>query len=450
MGGPGGLTEFVARSVVDLKIESVPSDILEIIKQCILDWIGVALAGSQESAAVILRDEILAQGTSGSCSVIGADVTVSARDAALINGVSGHCLDFDDVVGVMSGHPTAPLLPALIALGEHIGATGAQLVEAYLAGFEAECRIAMAVLPSHYDRGFHATGTIGSFGAAAGCARLLGLDLAQVEIALGIAGTQASGLKSMFGTMCKPFHAGHAAECGLMAATLAQRGFTSIPDVLEVDQGFADTQATSFDPCSALIPFGDPYFVRSVLFKFHAACFFTHATIEAIIRLKESAGFVAEDVKSIRLQVPEQHMRSCNIVTPVTPLEAKFSLRFTAALALTRGQLTEKFFCQDTISDPQICKYRDLAEVEPVSNMSLHSGRVVLELTNGRSLALTVDMDEPAVGARAVALQLERLEAKFVSLAAPVIGENRVESVVASVANITEIESLHELTGLFH
>ena len=163
---------------------------------------------------------------------------------------NGHALDYDDVNLAMPGHPSVAILPGLLALAEERQSTGREVIAAFVAGYETACRIGMAMRPGHYDRGFHATGTVGVFGAAAACARLLGLDAEATGRALGIAGTQAAGLKSQFGTMCKPFHAGKAAQNGLLAARLAARGFSSRPDLVECEQGFAPTHGPDFSPGS--------------------------------------------------------------------------------------------------------------------------------------------------------------------------------------------------------
>ncbi len=169
--------------------------------------------------------------------------------AALVNGSASHALDFDDVNMAMPGHPSVAILPGLLALAEERGASGAEILAAFVAGYELQCRLGRTIAPGHYDGlGFHATATVGSFGAAAACAHLLGLDAAATATALGIAATQAAGLKSMFGTMCKPLHAGKAASNGLLAAKLASRGFTSRADALECAQGFARTHSADFVP----------------------------------------------------------------------------------------------------------------------------------------------------------------------------------------------------------
>jgi 2-methylcitrate dehydratase PrpD len=442
------LTSVVAGAATNVNYESLPPEVVSLAKQCVLDWIGVALAGSSEPVVQILREELEDEGVRGRCTLFGEGPSVAPRDAALINGTAGHALDFDDVVSAMSGHPSAPLLPALIALGEQIEASGEDLIESFVAGFETECRIGLTVRPGHYRAGWHATGTIGTFGAAAGCARLLGLDSPQTEMALGIAAAQASGLKSLFGTMCKPFQAGKAASCGLLAAKLAQRGFTSIRDVLEAPQGFAATQTDTFVPEAVLGSHGGQYGLESVLFKYHAACFLTHASIEGILRLKEENGFMTKDVRRVTLRVSEGHLSVCNIVNPLTPLEGKFSLRFTAALALATGDVSEVAFTEAAVKDPDINALRGLVDVEPVPGMANHTSETVVELYDGAVLRRLVDMGVSAVTPVDIENQGSRLRAKFDALATPTIGSSACKELQAAIDNLEAVSTISDLTRL--
>ena len=205
-------------------------------KHAILDWFGVTLAGATDPLVGILAEDALDSGEAGASRLVGRSEKVSPSFAAMINGAASHALDYDDVNKRLHGHPTVPVVPAVLALAEQKGLSGKDVVEAFIVGYEIECLIGEMMGMSHYDHGWHATATVGTFGAAAGCARMLGLDSEKSAMALGIAATQAAGLKSMFGTMCKPLHAGKAAMNGLMAARWAARGFTSRADALDLLQ----------------------------------------------------------------------------------------------------------------------------------------------------------------------------------------------------------------------
>jgi 2-methylcitrate dehydratase PrpD len=229
-----GLTRTLAEQARTLTLADIPDNVRSWSRQCILDYVACALAGADDELTRILLAELAEQGGREAATVFGHRTKLPVASAAIVNGAAAHALDFDDVNLAMPGHPSVAILPALLALAEERGASGADVLGAFVAGYELQCRIGRVVAPGHYDvLGFHATATIGSFGAAAACAHLLGLDAEKFATALGIAGTQAAGLKSMFGTMCKPFHAGKASCHGLMAAKLASRGFTSRSDVVE-------------------------------------------------------------------------------------------------------------------------------------------------------------------------------------------------------------------------
>src|SRR5438874_6299714 len=275
------LTQTLAAQASAVTYEALPEPVRELARQCVLDYYGVALAGADDPLATILVDELAEAGGAAQASVIGHNARLPALSAALVNGTAGHALDYDDVNMAMPGHPSVAILPGLLALAELRRSSGREVIAAFVAGYETACRIGSALRPGHYNLGFHATGTVGAFGAAAACARLLGLDAEATARALGIAGTQAGGLKSQFGTMCKPFHAGKASQNGLLAARLAARGFSSRPDLVECEQGFALTHGPDFRPEAALAEPPNGFHIFANLFKHHAACYLTHGPIES-------------------------------------------------------------------------------------------------------------------------------------------------------------------------
>lgn len=440
-----GVTARLVEACRRVRYDDLPPDVVFVAKQCLLDWLGVTLAGSRQPLAVMLREEIAEEGGRPAATILGDGARVSVRQAALANGAASHALDYDDVHMAMSGHPTVPVAPALLALAEQRCASGRDVIAAFVAGIEMECRVGMMVMPGHYQVGFHATGTLGTFGAAAACAHLLGLDADQWRQALGIAGAQAAGLKAMFGTMCKPLHAGKAAANGLLAATLAARGFTSNPDVFEAAQGFAATQTATFSPERALAGLGEGFAVRDVLFKYHAACYGTHETIEGLARLRERHGIGPGDVEAVRLEVPPGHLAMCNIAEPGTALEGKFSLRFTAALALAGGDTTESGFTDERVHEPALVALRDRVTVAARAGEAgaLSAGTAIaVRLRDGRELREWVNLDEPAADLQ---MQWERLATKFRSLAGAVVGGKRAEEILATVARLDKVTDVSAL-----
>jgi 2-methylcitrate dehydratase PrpD len=439
------LTQTLAARATALKFDDLQSDIRTLAIQCVLDWIAVAVAGSQEPLVQILRDELSEQGGHPQATVLGANSRMPVTAAALINGAASHALDFDDVNLSMSGHPTVAVLPAVLALAELRNATGAEFLTAFIAGYETECAIGAHLGSSHYARGFHSTATIGSFGSAAACANLLQLDIVQTAYAFGIAGTQAAGLKSMFGTMCKPLHAGRAAYNGLFAARLAARGFDSRPDVLEVPQGFASTQSDGIKTIEMGSPEGS-FYIRSNLFKYHASCYLTHAAIECARRLMTNHHLTASDIKQVSVIVDAGCDKVCNIAEPSTGLEAKFSLRQTVAFSLA-GIDTARLdtFEESKIADPIVSALHKRVRVELVPNRPHTLTDMVLETMDGRRFTTSHDAGIPTPS---IEEQGQKLIAKFRALVTPVLGTERAEEILSVTQRLATSPSVSELTRL--
>ena len=418
------LTRAIVRRTRGLRFGDLPAEIRAVARQCILDCVAVGLAGGDDPLVRMLLAEAEEAGGARQASVWGSGVRLPAGAAALVNGTMAHALDYDDVNLAMPGHPSVAVLPAVLALGEARGASGAEVMTAFVVGYEVACRVGRALAPGHYDvLGFHATGTVGTFGAAAGCAHLLGLDEEQTLHALGIAATQAAGLKSMFGTMCKPLHAGRAAQNGLLAAKLAARGFVSRVDSLECRQGFAATHSPDFWPERALAEPEGGWHIRANLFKYHAACYLTHAGIEAARMLRGQPGVSPERIAAITLRVDESTDRVCNIAAPVTGLEAKFSHRLTAAMALA-GLETSALgtFSAAVAGDPRVVALRDRVSVELVAGFGATHAAMDIRLVDQTTLSAEHEAGVPAAD---VGHQGVRIRAKFDGLVAPVLGAAR-------------------------
>ena len=442
-----GLTRALSEQARTLSLADLPDDIRALARQCVLDYVACTLAGSREELTEILLAEMAEQGGAPIATVIGHAARLPVLSAALVNGSASHALDFDDVNLAMTGHPSVVLLSALLALAEERGSSGAELLTAFVAGYELQCRLGMLLAPGHYNViGFHATGTLGSFGATASCAHLMGLDAAQSATALGIAGTQAAGLKSMFGTMCKPLHAGKAAYHGLLAARLAKRGFTSRADVLECPQGFSRTHSPDFNPERALATPAGGFHLRNNLFKYHAACYLTHAPIEAARKLREQHGFTPDRIERIRLRLDETCDRVCNIPAPRTGLEAKFSLRLTTAMALAgvdTGGLGS--YSEATAADPTLIRLRDKVEFDFQPSPPSTVAELELQLTDGSRISTRYDS---GVAATDIKEQGRRIEEKFSSLAEPVLGAKKTRDLIGLIGRLDELPDLRGVMAL--
>jgi len=439
-----GLTRALVEQARALSFDDIPPTVRIWARQCILDYFGCALAGASDELVTILLAEMQEQGGREVATELGHSERLPAASAALVNGAASHALDFDDVNLAMPGHPSVAILPALLALAEERASSGADVLTAFVAGYELQCHIGRTIAPGHYDGlGFHATATVGSFGAAAACAHLLGLDTEPFAMALGIAATQAAGLKSMFGTMCKPLHAGKAAYHGLIAAKLAARGFTSRTDALECDQGFARTHSADFNPHRAFDTPPQGWWIVNNLFKYHASCYMTHAPIEAARKLREQHDIVADQVQQISVRAEEACDRICNIPAPVTGLEAKFSLRLTTAMGLA-GVDTSRLssYSREVAADPALIDLRDKVELDFRPGIPGTFAQVELLLRDGSRLTAEHDSGVPAAD---VTQQGERLEAKFAALVNPVLGPEKTARLIADIERLDALPQIRNL-----
>jgi 2-methylcitrate dehydratase PrpD len=434
------LTADLANHIVGYRDSKLDGAAITVAKSCVLDWFGVTLAGSREPLAQILQEEII-RGSQGGATIVGTALQCAPAAAALVNGATSHALDYDDV-HVDVGHPTAPILPAALAVGETEGSTGAEILKAFIAGYEAAAFIGSLMIKSHYARGFHSTGTLGSFGAAAAAGILMGLDADRMAIALGLAGTQASGLKSMFGTMAKPLHAGLAAENGVRAARLAALGFTAAPNVLEVAQGFIATQSDVQLPKNLRLPRRGSLILNN-LFKYHAACYLTHSSIEAIRGLRTQLSLDVSDLASLDIVVPDGHLAVCNIEEPSTGLETKFSLRHTAALAVS-GMDTASIlsYTDQNARDAQLSAIRRSVMVHGGAQGS--ETHVIMKTRSGKTGEAKVDVGIPHANLQE---QHIRVVEKFRLLSSPVLGLEESESLKTGIETIDKAPNVRALLG---
>jgi 2-methylcitrate dehydratase PrpD len=440
------LTQVLACKSAALEYEDLPRDARELARQCILDYFGVALAGAGDDLVRFLLDELAEAGGAPQASIIGHQTRLPALSAALVNGAAGHALDYDDVNMAMPGHPSVAILPGLLALAELKQSSGREVITAFVAGYETACRIGAALQPGHYNLGFHSTGTVGAFGSAAACARLLCLDAEATAMALGIAGTQAAGLKSQFGTMCKPFHAGKAAQNGLLAARLAARGFSSRADIIECIQGFALTHGPDFSPEAALTMPEAGLYLFANLFKYHAACYLTHAPIECARRLREEHRLTAEAIAGITLRLDASCERVCNIPAPVDGLQSKFSLRQTVAMALA-GVDTASLgaYSAGNAHDPALIGLRERIEIDWQDSWPQTLAELEIELAGENRLTARHDAGIPAAD---IADQGRRLAAKFDALVEPMLGGPRTRELRETIAGLDHLAGVTDLARL--
>lgn len=437
------ITRELCEGVGRVRFEEIPADAIAEAKLCLVDWLGVTLGGANEPLTRILIEVTGALGGKKQSSIIGHPQKTSTLYAALINGSASHALDFDDVHFQMMGHPTVPVMPALLALAETQKSNGKDFLTAFVLGFEAECRIGSSVLPFHYQQGWHATSTIGRFGAAVACAKLLGLDTEKMTFAVGIAGTQAAGLKQVFGTMTKPFHAGKAAADGLLSALLAEKGFTCSEDILAGETGFCKVLSPDCNP--DLIPqdFGKSYAINNVMFKRHASCFETHPTIDAALGLRKHVKL--DEIKEVLVRAVPVALEIAGKPEPRTGLEGKFSLAYCAALALADGQTSEDHFTDEKVLSERLVSLRKKTKVTASDDFGLTQAEVTIRTADGRefkSVADTMDLNSDKQRRK------DDLIRKFHSFADRLLPAGRADSIIQFVEELEAQRNLAKLLSL--
>jgi 2-methylcitrate dehydratase PrpD len=439
------LTEFVVHAVP-------PPAALARAAIAVRDTVGVTLAGATEPAAVLVQAMAVEEGH-GRCAVLGTASRSGPGWAAMANGVAAHALDFDDMCFVSLAHPSCTLFPAALAACEVAGASGRTMLDAYVAGFELTCRLGKVMNPRHYhDRGWHCTSTIGSVGAAAAAARVLGLDVAHTAHALGIAASSACGLKENLGSMVKPLHAGMAARNGVMAALLAQRGYAASERSLDGPQGFLtamDAQQPTLEGAVEGLDTHWEILSTGITVKLYPSCAATHPTIDALLALRREEPFTAEEVDAIDVEVDSMTPRLLIHARPATGLEAKFSMPFCAAAAIVDGQVGIGTFEVDRIQAgpvqalmPRVTMRANTAfDAKPPLSQSL----VTIRLRDGRVLTRAAD------GARGYPAQPAsdaELAIKFRECARRSVSAQAIEEAWRLLSRIDGIEDLSVLTNL--
>jgi 2-methylcitrate dehydratase PrpD len=421
-------------------------------KIAILDTIGVTLAGAVEPAPRLLLQVPGIAAAPGPALIIGTGRRTSALDAALVNGTAAHALDYDDVSGALGGHPSAPLVAALLGLAEELGSSGADLLLAYIIGFEVENRMGLGVHHHHYDKGWHPTATLGVFGAAAAAAHLLRLDIDRTATALAIAASLAAGLKANFGTMTKPLHVGHCARSGLFAARLAQQGFTANPAAFEHKQGFLAVfnGPGTFDIGRMLGGWDQGLMIeRSELgLKPYPCCGSTHPSIDLMLALAREHAIAPDNVARIEILPHPRRLPHTDNPAPQSGLAAKFSIQYCVARALADGAIRLEHFEGEAWRDPRVARLLAVTEARPHPDMPQEWGsEIVITLAGGRVLAKRQD-EYRRPGPDGLPIGRETLWQKFADCAGRVLPQARIAPLFERLETLDEQSSLAPLTAL--
>jgi len=436
------LGEFVA----GLEYGNLPQEAVDTVVRAVVDTVGVTLAGTTADAG---RRAATAEGVDPDAAsvgeLLGVDGAGRPEAAALRTGTASHALDYDDLSWAMDGHPSVALVPGLLALAPEAGATGRDLVAAYAAGFETACAVAGPVSPDHYEAGWHATATFGTFGAAAAAAHLLDLDAETTTRALNIAASMPAGLKRNFGSMTKPLHAGLCARSGVTAARLAREGVTADQRAVTGEKGFWDLYGEGTDPDPAHLTVGDRWRLREegIHVKAYPCCYFTHSAIAAAAELGESVA--PEAVESVAVTASQGAADALHHADPETGLEAKFSMEYTVASGLVRDRVGLETFEPGAIDHPAVQRVRERVSfsVDGTVPYDSHGATVRVETPDGTHERARADPpgthDDP--------LSEERFRAKFEECAGRVLDEEATADLYDTLSALSEVEDVAGALG---
>lgn len=456
------VTREIAEYVIRENYNSIPGNVLTLAKRCLLDNVGVMLAGSASGAAHIIQKYVTHLTKEGASSIVGSTGSAPAHLAALANGVAAHALDYDDtqlsstpdrIYGLMT-HPSSPVLAAALAIAQEEKVSGKKLLEAFCIGFEVECKIAEAINPHHYLRGMHSTGSIGIFGATVAAAKILGLNLAQTEMAIGIAASKSAGIRVNFGTMTKPYHAGAAAENGIVSARLASLGYEANSEGLDGKWGFFEVTGGGVEPERILGKLGDPHAMLEpgVSIKPYPCGSMVHPAMDTLRDMLIEKDILPDQIKAIRCATQSHVLAGLRYVTPQDELQAKFSMNFCLGIIALRrkaglAEFTDEVVQLEEVQDMmrKVDAYADpKVEAEGAERMR---SVIEVELHNGTLLREVATMSR---GMPQRPMSSDELAEKFSECANIVLTKARIEKVIQSSYQIDTLDDVNQYVELIH
>ena len=458
---PDGTTKAVVDFISRASLDRMPKTVIDEAKRCLVDGFGVILAGATVHGSAIVREHIKASGAQSGATILGPDrIVATAAHAALANGASGHAMDYDDtqlstspdrVFGLLT-HPTVPVLAAALSVAERLDVSGRTFLEAFLIGFEVECKVAEAIKPDHYLRGFHSTATIGTFGAVAGVARLLNLPAAKLPHALGVAASMSSGIRVNFGSMTKPLHAGHAAENGVTAAELASRGFTAGDQPLDGEWGFFQVLGGGADVPRIAAALGNPFSIvdPGVSVKPYPCGSLGHPTMDAMLKVVTDHDVKPEQIARIRVRAGSNILNPLRYKTAKTELEAKFCLPFMmSSIALRRRAGIREFTDEFVGSAPVQAMMAKVDTVfdEQIEARGFDKMRSVVEVDLVDGKKLSQPSDERYRGGPEKPFTRAELHDKFSDCASLVLSAERIKHALETIESVDRLKSIRELVA---
>ncbi|CDS50745.1 MmgE/PrpD family protein [Polaromonas sp. CG9_12] len=409
-----------------------------------MNWLGCAVGAAHHEAAEAAVAAVMFLQPAPQATLPGRPEKVDIASAALINGITSHTFDFDDTHLKTIIHPAGPVASALLALSEHTGASGRELLDALVLGIDVACRVGNAMYPDHYDRGWHITGSTGTLGAAAACARLLKLDAGRTAMALGIAASQPIGMREQFGTMTKPFHPGAAARAGLMSALLAAQGYTASPRALEAPRGMMQTVSTKNDWLEITEELGKRFEISFNSYKPFACGIVIHPSIDACVQLGRR-GVTPDQVESIELKVHSLVLELTGKKEPADGLQAKFSVYHGCAAGLTFGRAAEGEFSDEVVNRADMVALRRKVVATVDDSIDEASADVTAVLKDGQRVHVFV---EHAIGSLQNPMTDANLEAKFHGLSDPLLGAVRSGELISACWNLAAADNVRALAAL--
>ena len=449
------VTEKLTEFIINTRYNAVPPEVINVAKLHVLDTLGCLIAGSREEIGRIVKTYIEAQARTGESTLLTQGIASCPSYAAFGNGIIAHVLDYDDYEVPSMAHPSVSVLPAVLALGEKLEASGKACIEAYLVGMEVISQIGRGVAPEHYDHGWHSTGTLGALGAAAASSKLLKLDNDKTKKAIGMAASMSSGLRGNFGTMTKSFHAGHASRNGVEAASFAALGFTAATDIIENDLGFCSvfTDGKDFDLGKISDGLGEPFSLLSpgVGRKLYPSCAATHGYLDGLIELASRYDIKPEDIDSVECGIFYRHPKMLIHANPGTGLEGKFSLEFCAALALSQRAANLKDFVDSKVAEPAIQELIKKVTKRVTDEAGTRGSDVAIalmkvRLKNGISYSYRVEHKK---GSPRNPLNTDEIRRKFGECARVVYSGEQSDRVLEAVMDLDKIKTIRNLTALF-
>lgn len=449
------ITSKISQFVDETTVKNIPEGALKQACLAITDFIGVSLLGSRDELSKIIVGYVREMGGSPQASIIGSNLKTSPRLAALANGTMGHAQDYDDIGLSIGGHPSVAIVPAILAVGETMGASGKDIIAAYVVGYEAVSCIAVPLTQSHYVQGWHTTGTFGALGAVAAVTWLLKhAGVRQIKMALGIAVSLAGGVRQNFGTMTKPLHAGEAAANGVEASILAQKGFTANEAIIEAPLGFAKVFGYNkeVDWTKASENLGETFAITTVKgglwFKAYPSCGSTHCAIDAALYIKRKYKVNVDDVVEVELGSHSLAKQILVYHRPNTGLEGKFSLEYTTARALISGKVLLEHFTDSAVNEDRVksliekMKWVEKYPSPVFSEQGVGTSSVTVKLKDGREFSKEVTFSK---GMTQNPLSLDELKSKYKDCASAVLTDKDIERSLSILTNLKEVKNIKEI-----